>query len=527
MRRLLFLVAWLGAAFAAGAQAQALGELLGTYTAGPIAITFEPGAYRVLRAGQVGVTGRFQVNADTVTFRDYTGRIACDSTSAGRYLWRVADSILTLTLVDDACVGRRSNMPGHSWTRSSNSVLVFTGVTLIDGTGGPPRPGTTIVIGDERIADVFPDGAKPIPPNARTTDLAGRYVIPGLIDTHVHLATDPSGDDSLALTELKLKSALLGGVTTVRDMAGDARMLGFLSRAAAVRDIMSPSIYYAALFAGPDFFTDPRVRATSAGVPLGMAPWARSVTAGTDWHQVVAEARGTGATAIKLYADFKPEVLGPLVAEAHRQGLKVWAHATLFPARPGDVVAAGVDVISHATLLAFEADTVRADYRTRYRVDYSKISIAAPALNSLLRTMAERGTILEPTLYVYFIRDSTSAAARWAAGITRRANQAGVLISAGTDLITSEDPGQLAELPHLHRELELLVYQAGLTPQQALIAATATAARVIGVDSLVGTVASGKLADLVVLTADPLADIRNTRKIEMVVARGVIYRPDR
>ena len=94
-------------------------------------------------------------------------------------------------------------------------------------------------------------------------------------------------------------------------------------------------------------------------------------------------------------------------------------------------------------------------------------------------------------------------------------------------MITSEDPGQLAELPHLHRELELLVYQAGLTPQQALIAATSTAARVIGVDSLVGTVTPGKLADLVVLTADPLADIRNTRKIEMVIARGVIYRPDR
>ena len=525
MFRRFFLGVSLGVATAAGAQAQGRSDLLGTYTAGPIALTFEAGTYQVLRGGRVGVTGRFQVVADTVTFREYSGPIACDSTYAGRYLWHRSDSVLTFTLVNDACAGRRSNMPGRTWIRSSDTVLAFTGVTLIDGTGAPPRAGTTIVIGGDRIADVFPDGSKPIPPNARTTDLAGRYVIPGLIDTHVHLATDPSGEDSLALTERKLKSALLGGVTTVRDMAGDARMLGFLARAAATRDIVSPSIYYAAVFAGPDFFTDPRVRATSAAVPLGEAPWARAVTGETDWRQVIAEARGTGARAIKLYADFKPGILTPLVAEAHRQGLKVWAHATLFPARPGDIVAAGVDVVSHATLLAFEADTVRADYRTRYRVDYSKIPLDAPALGSLLCAMAGRGTILEPTLYVYFIRDSTSAVARWAAGITRRANQAGVAISAGTDLITSEDPDRLAELPHLHRELELLVNQAGLTPQQAIMAATGTAARVIGVESLVGTVTPGKLADLVVLTADPLADIGNTRKIEMVVARGVVYLP--
>ncbi|HEV8125744.1 MAG TPA: amidohydrolase family protein [Gemmatimonadales bacterium] len=425
-------------------------------------------------------------------------------------------------------LGAASAAAGQTGAASlDTAVFAFTGVTLIDGTTGPARPGTTILVTGDRIIDVFPDGTRPVPPGAHTPDVRGRYVIPGLIDTHVHLATDPSNEDSLALTERKLKSALLGGITTVRDMAGDARQLGFLARAAAVRDIASPSIYYAALFAGPDFFTDPRVRATSAGVPLGKAPWARSVTAATDWRQVIAEARGTGATAIKLYADFTAEVLPPLVAEAHRQGLKTWAHAALFPAKPSDVVTAGVDVISHAGLLGLEVDTVRSDFRQRSRLDYSKLPLDAPALDRLLHSMAERGTIFEPTLYVYFVRDSNSSALRWAAGITRRANQAGVAISAGTDMMVGNEADILDSPPHLQEELSLLVNRAGLTPSQALIAATSTAARAIGVDSLVGTVTPGKLADLVVLTADPLVDIGNTRKIEMVVARGVIYRPDR
>lgn len=505
------------AAQTAFAQTTERGDLLGTFTAGPIAITFEGGSHRITRNGELALTGSYRLARDTITLRDLTGVIACDSSVAGRYRWELSGSTLTFTLIADSCTGRSRTIP-RAWTRAADQAL--TGVNLVDGTSGPVRPGTTILITGDRISDIFPDGAKPIPEGVRVTEMAGRYVIPGLIDTHVHLATDPSSSDSLALSVRKLKAALLGGITTVRDMAGDARMLGFLARAAVVGDIVSPSIYYAAIFAGPDFFTDPRVRATSAGVAVGQAPWARAVTAETDWRQAVAEARGTGASAIKLYADFKPELLAPLVTEAHRQGLKVWSHATLFPARPRDVVAAGVDVVSHATLIANDADSVRTDYRTRYRVDYSRVSLDDPVIDRLLRQMAAQGTILEPTLYIYFTRDSTSAAARWAAGITRRANQLGVAISAGTDQITSDRAEELDRLPNLHRELELLVEQAGLTPQQALIAATQTAARTMGIDSLVGTVAVGKRADLVVLSGNPLSDIANTRKIAMVIQGG-------
>ena len=479
-----------------------------------------------------------------MTFRDLSGAIACDSTVAGRYLWHLEGSTLTFTLIQDACAGRTNAMLGHPWTRQAAGQLALTGVTLIDGTDGPARAGMTIVIGEGRIADLFPDGAQTIPAGVTVRNLRGRFVIPGLIDTHVHLATDPSGTDVRAKVESRLRRTLLGGVTSVRDMAGDARALADLARAAKVGDIVSPFIYYSALFAGPDFFTDPRVQATSRGEIVGQAPWARAVTPATDWRQVIAEARGTGASGIKLYAALGAEVLAPIVTEAHAQGLPVWAHAALLPARPSDGVEAGIDVLSHILLIAREADSAPVNYRERYRVDYDKVPITNPAIQRLVGAMLAKHTIVEPTLFVYLIKatdqgsndqrnagvwlDSLSPASRWAAAMTRELNRRGVPISAGTDGIIGiegRDSSEVGALPNLHRELELLVHFGGLSPQQAIIAATGTAARAIGIDSLVGTIAPGKRADLVILTADPTADISNTRKIELVMREGKIFEP--
>jgi imidazolonepropionase-like amidohydrolase len=311
-------------------------------------------------------------------------------------------------------------------------------------------------------------------------------------------------------------------------MAGDARALASLARDTKVGDIVGPAVYFSALFAGPDFFTDPRVVATSRGEIVGQVPWARAVTVRTDWRQAIAEARGTGARGIKLYADFAPDILRPLVAEAHRQGLPVWAHAALIPAYPHDLVSAGVDVLSHAPLLAREADSTPMSYRDRYRVNYAGVPVTHPAINRLIESMLAKHTIVEPTLFVFFDADSVDARARWAAAITAELYRRGVPLAAGTDGIIGVEGDTLPSgpiLPHLHDELELLVKQAGLSPAAALIAATGTAARAIGVDSMVGTIAPGKLADLVVLSADPLADIRNTRSIEWVMRGGKVYRP--
>lgn len=392
-------------------------------------------------------------------------------------------------------------------------------VTVIDGTGAPPKPNQTVVLRAGRIAALYPTGDRAPPSGIQVLDLPGQFVIPGLIDSHVHLATDPSGSDRRPAVERRLRNALHGGVTSVRDMAGDGRALASLARDALVGDIESPAIYYAALMAGPDFFSDPRVIAVSRGVAPGSAPWARAVTAATDWPRAVAEARGTGASAIKVYAAVSAEVLGPLVTEAHRQGLKVWAHAALFPARPSEVVASGVDVVSHASLLAWEGVPSLPGVNQRVRPD-PVLRPDDPRMLALFREMARRGTILDATLFV--MGDAAPERQAWCAAVTHAAWTAGVPISAGTDSIGVGAPGRL---PDIHDELRLLVQRAGLTPLAAISAATLNGARAIGIDSVRGTIAVGKAADLVVLSADPTHDISHTRDIVYVYRNGRRYAP--
>jgi imidazolonepropionase-like amidohydrolase len=404
-------------------------------------------------------------------------------------------------------------------SRDSASQIVLVGVTVFDGTGHQVRPNQSVLIKGERIAAIFPTGSHPLPAGATIYNLTGRYLIPGLIDTHVHVATDPSGEDSRVRTERRLRMALLGGVTAVRDMAGDVRALASLQRDALLGEIASPDIYYAALFAGPPFFADPRTHDASRGLIAGQVPWMRAITDTTDIHQAVAEARGTGATAIKLYAALSGELARRITTEAHTQGLMVWAHAALRPARPIEVVEAGVDAISHANLVALAVDSTRRATALHAPAN-EPLDIEDAGLDTLFSTMVRRHTIFEPTLLVF--ADSPPVL-RVAGAIARRAHRRGVTIIAGTDTLAGADSDSLI-LPNLHRELELLVTLAGLSPAEVLESATRDAAVVLGAQGIRGTIEVGKLADLVVLRSDPLLDIRNTRSIQLVMKRGRVYR---
>jgi imidazolonepropionase-like amidohydrolase len=398
--------------------------------------------------------------------------------------------------------------------------LVLTHATLIDMTGAAPRGDMTVVVRDRKIAAIYHDGASPSPSDATIRDLGGAFLLPGLIDAHVHNATEPSGHDRRAIVEARLKRTLRGGVVAVRDMGGDARALADLARAAAAGDIESPEIRYSAIMAGPGFFDDPRVLASSAGVPPGMAPWTRAITDSTDLRQVIAEAKGTGATAIKMYADLGGPLAARAATEAKRQGLHVWAHLATFPAKPSDIVNAGVEVVSHAMLVPFEVQRA-ASWKERLRADLS-ITPADPKIQQLFALMKAKGTIFDPTLFVYRA-DSTAADTSRAKRTERRAIEVvhaahanGIPIDAGTDSMCDDTNNAL---PNIHVELEMLV-RAGLSPMEALTAATRTNAAVLGMSATHGTIEVGKAADLLVLSANPLTDIRNTRQIALVVRRG-------
>jgi predicted amidohydrolase YtcJ len=123
--------------------------------------------------------------------------------------------------------------------------------TVIDGTGAAPMADSMVLIRGGRIVAVNPAGNQPAPNGARVEDLAGKWVIPGLIDAHVHL---PSGSGELVRYRELLSRLLLDGVTGLRDMAGDARVLAYLAREARLDAPGWPNIYFSALMAGPTFF---------------------------------------------------------------------------------------------------------------------------------------------------------------------------------------------------------------------------------------------------------------------------------
>ena len=412
--------------------------------------------------------------------------------------------------------------------------LLLTHVGLIDGTGAPLQKDMTISIEGDRIADVYPSGSKPLPEGAQVKDLGGRYVIPGLIDAHVHLT---EAEPDLAHYRDHLRALLLGGVTGLRDMAGDDRLLQYLAGQANSDAFASPDIFYVALMAGPSFFAeDSRAQDASRGEPLGFAPWMQAITAATDLPLAVAEAKGTGATALKLYANLPASLVAAITAEAHRQGLRVWTHATIFPARPRDAVDAGADTISHSPYLVWEAAPhVPDDYKMRARGDFEHVKPDAPQILDLFADMKKRGTVLDATLLVFedaaehYPQGVGAGIMPWSYAVTRLAHQRGVLVDAGTDdsgLPSTDEGPDLGSMPSLHQEMALLVQHCGFTPIEAIQAATQVSAMALGQSAQRGTLTPGKLADLVVLDADPSRDIHNTTRIAFVVKNGRVYSRD-
>jgi imidazolonepropionase-like amidohydrolase len=397
-------------------------------------------------------------------------------------------------------------------------MLALTDVSIIDANHRAPLDHQTILILNGRIKSVFNSADQTIPDTAVIISLKGKFILPGLIDSHVHMATDPSGTDNRAHTTDALKRMLYSGITTVRDMAGDARVLAGLSREAQLGEIASPDIYYSALMAGPGFFKDPRTASsTRGGVPGGM-PYMQAITDTTNIVLAVARAKGSGASGIKLYADLSAGLVHNIVSEANKQNLNVWGHAWLQQAIPSDLVNAGVGSISHAPLMVHEiiGDIPKSWKTTSHDSKFWDNSV--PDLTKLFDLMKSHHTILDATLLTYKKWGESDTAMRWdyevGKRITTRAYKAGVTICAGTD----DDQEQFVQ-----DEMRLLVSDAGFLPIDAIIAATSNGAKVLRIDKDRGTIDEGKIADLLVLDKNPLITIDNIGSVYMVIKNGGIY----
>jgi imidazolonepropionase-like amidohydrolase len=403
-------------------------------------------------------------------------------------------------------------------------MIVLKGGTLIDGTGAAPVRDTAVVIRDGRIEAVTTAGANTWPTNAEIADVSGKTVLPGLIDCHDHMALhgydlarhwhldEPASARTLR-TAQAIQRTLAQGYTAVRDAGGlDA---GF-RQAVDEGLIRGPRLYTAITIISPIGGIGDRVAPSGheclvpfdPALPRGIARGVDDVRnvvrtmvrAGAD---VIKCATTGGASSRKGHgprdAAFTLDEMKALVDEAHALGRKVMCHA-LGGRGLRIALEAGVDSIEHGCYLDEDPE--------------------------LIPMMVEKGIVFVPTLLVYeFHRDSKSPHVKERARAlqahhvesVQRALAAGVKVVAGTDAGGHGHPPNAGELP--------LLVAAGLTPMQALRAATGWAAECLGIERELGTLEKGKLADLVVVDGDPLADLRiltDLARIRLVVKDGVV-----
>ena len=422
--------------------------------------------------------------------------------------------------------------------------VALVGATLIDGSGGPALPNAAVVVRGGRIESIGLRADFQLPRRTREVDVSGQWIIPGLIDAHVHLAPAASWAPARFLA---------WGVTTVRDAHGGIASLSTLKRQSHTVAPQGPRVYPAG--------------AMIDGLPATY-PNAIAVNNVTEARKGVDRLVSAGAEFIKVYTRIDPQFLRAIVDESQAFNLGVSGHLGMTDALTA--AKAGIRSIEHLTGVPEAASPKPSSlFAAHYRgfwpgwtaFERSWAALDSAALARVANRLAESKVTLVPTLVLHetlsrldepgmsrdpALQDVPEAEQRdwdvrgliaragwteddFAAFRKSRANQdlfIRLFAAAGGRLAAGTDAAHPMLVPGYsdHREMELMV-RAGLTPREALRAATRNAAALIGVDSL-GLLAPGKVADLVVLSKDPLEDIRNTRTITAVMARGYLLDAD-
>lgn len=392
--------------------------------------------------------------------------------------------------------------------------LILRNATVIDVVDGKHTLETDIIIKDGIIHKIGIGIGQGL--EGETLDLSGKYVIPGLIDAHVHLANDPN--ESQAQRAQHLNYFLCHGITSIRDAAGDARILEELCEAIKNGQITGPDIYYAAFMAGPSYFEgNDREKSMVTGLDTLYAPWLQCIHEGDDLRKAMQAAKACGATGVKIYGGFDKHMLPQLIRAAKKEGLKAWGHATLFPAKPSDAAASGMEVISHAYMLEWEdiIPDLEANIFKNYELYYDKINHDSMKISRFCHILKKQSLIFDPTLYLCMVNQM-----EWSARFVREAYQQGVKVCAGTDYMNDLN----RPWPFLLEEIQLYADSCGFTPLDAIRSATLIAAEALGAEEYTGSVSTGKNADLVVLSANPLTDLHQLRNPYMVVKKGKIIK---
>ena len=407
---------------------------------------------------------------------------------------------------------------------SRDATLAIVGATLIDGTGAAPIPDAAVVIQTGRIVASGPRAKVKIPKAAQMVDARGKFLLPGLWDMHAHFEQVEWGPIYLA-----------AGVTTVRDCGNEFEFITAVRDAIAQGRGLGPRLLLAGFVDG----TGPLAIGTArADAPEQAKMWVNRYHA-------------AGFQQMKIYSSVKLEEVKVVADEAHRLGMTVTGHVPE-GLNAFQTIEAGQDQINHIQFVAdiMHAPLPEGSTRSDRRKAVADLDLDSPEAKKAVSFLREHHTVVDPTLALAEMFTATTAKplASFEPGVEKVApelaqpltdveapsersemlgkifskdlaiigalHRAGIPIVAGTD---QSVPGY-----SLHREIELYV-QAGFTPMEAIQAATIVPARVMHLDKELGTVETGKRADLILLTADPLADIHKTRQVEYVITNGAMY----
>ena len=440
----------------------------------------------------------------------------------------------TLQNVQEEVESARAGSLARQFIHHPSGDLVIKNVSVFDAVAAKTMPAQRVTVRGERIASVEPERGQSAAPGAQVIDGAGKMLLPGLWDMHQHLSADNAFLDIAA------------GITTVRDLANSIEELGKLKKRIEAGEQIGPRIVLAGFIDGPGPYEGP-VKVLAATPE--------------EARKQVDRYADLGYVQIKIYSSVKPELVPVIIEEAHRRGLRVSGHV------PAGMIAEqfvrdGADEIQHMNFVFLNFWPEVTETRTPARFTEpgkraASLDLNSPQVNDFVALLKQHHTVIDPTLTIWEatyvdrpgniseedaymfqrlplqVQRSAKVAAealptpdaatdqlyRASFGnfvrMVKKLYDNGITVVAGTDLGKGYS---------LHRELEIY-NAAGIPAPEVLRLATLTAAQVMKRDGELGSIAPGKLADMILVDGDPTTNISEVRKIDTVIKGGAVMYP--
>ena len=438
-----------------------------------------------------------------------------------------SNNITSCSLSQNSSIYSSSSSSLSQEIMCNDTVTVLVGPTLIDGTGEPPKRNAVIIVSGNEIVTVtnqteyYSKYYSTI--NNETTrenilNLTGKYVIPGLFDMHAHVAGVRKNSYNQDFSENALKMLLDYGVTTIRSPAGPT------DQSIALKHNVSEGI-----IEGPEMFTAGRLL---NGPQIAIPFVEKQISTEEQAREEVRNQAAAGVDYVKLYVGLPPNLVQAAIDEAHSQGIGVIGH--LYMTSWTDAANMGIDALTHGVPVN-PSLLPSGDSREQFLENgggpfdhllwLDLLDLDSTEINEMINALVENSVPVDPTLSIYetMLRDDGYGFSdpqnqlRWAKvlQLTKIMHDKGVQILSGSDIPNfGLIPGA-----SLHNELELLT-EAGIKPLEVVAIATKNGAEALGIDNRVGTIESGKEADVIILTSNPIENISNTKGIEAVIVDG-------